>query len=492
MVGAWSYRQRGTPRAAVSGLTRRRPAGRVARYARRDHYASLRRRWPRSPPPSRTWDGGPGWSATTTPWSTGPPPIGPASVGSARTHCCCCRGWARGSCWARWSPTPPFGPPPPSVRPPHGEGCGSCSRCLTACPTGALVAPGVLDARRCLAWLVQAPGSFPEEYRRALGDRIYGCDECQQVCPDQPGRRPAGPTASRRTPASAPWVDLLELLEASDDELMAAHGRWYIAERDPRYLRRNALVALGNVGDGTDPGTERALRRWLSVDDPMLVEHARWAARRAGPARPGGRRPGDPPPGHQRLPAQGGGDPGLPVGAVAPARPRLLRRADRQVPPRRRGLRPGAGRSGASASSGSPSRVLVPGPRLVRRIRDTARRIGADLVVLDPVFPLGLVGPRLGHPLRRGAPRRRGGHPRPPARSAGSWSPTCCGTARWPSRPAAIRPPRPAGPCAGGAMPPVVEIPPGVDLDRFRPLSAATSGRRPGPTSASRPTDRWW
>ena len=65
----------------------------------------------------------------------------------------------------------------------HAEGCGSCSRCLTACPTGALVAPGVLDARRCLAWLVQAPGSFPEEYRQALGDRIYGCDECQQVCP---------------------------------------------------------------------------------------------------------------------------------------------------------------------------------------------------------------------------------------------------------------------------------------------------------------------
>ena len=56
---------------------------------------------------------------------------------------------------------------------------------------------------------------------------------------------------------------------------MAAHGRWYIAGRDPRYLRRNALVALGNVGDGTDPATERALRRWLSVDDEMIVEHAR-------------------------------------------------------------------------------------------------------------------------------------------------------------------------------------------------------------------------
>ena len=63
---------------------------------------------------------------------------------------------------------------------------------------------------------------------------------------------------------------------------MAAHGRWYIPDRQPRYLRRNALVALGNVGDGHHPGTERALSRWLHADDPMLVEHARWAARRLG------------------------------------------------------------------------------------------------------------------------------------------------------------------------------------------------------------------
>ena len=143
------------------------------------------------------------------------------------------------------------------------------------------MAPGVLDARRCLAWLVQAPGSFPQEHRRALGDRIYGCDECQQVCPDQPRRRPKGPSTSPGS-GSESRVDLLEVLEHSDVDLMAAHGRWYIAGRDPRYLRRNALVALGNVGDGTDPATVRALRHWLSVDDEMLVEHAQWAARQLG------------------------------------------------------------------------------------------------------------------------------------------------------------------------------------------------------------------
>jgi epoxyqueuosine reductase len=77
-------------------------------------------------------------------------------------------------------------------------------------------------------------------------------------------------------------VDLLALLDSSDQELLAAHGRWYIPGRDPRYLRRNALVALGNVGEGSDPSTERALRVWLQADDEMLVEHARWAARELG------------------------------------------------------------------------------------------------------------------------------------------------------------------------------------------------------------------
>jgi epoxyqueuosine reductase len=129
--------------------------------------------------------------------------------------------------------------------------------------------------------LVQQPGSFPEQYRRALGDRIYGCDECQQVCPINRvvDRRDPPPPPSAD---SEPSVDLLELLELSDEALMAAYGRWYIADRDPRYLRRNALLALGNVGDGYDPATERALVHWLSVDDEMIVEHARWAAMELG------------------------------------------------------------------------------------------------------------------------------------------------------------------------------------------------------------------
>ncbi len=173
-------------------------------------------------------------------------------------------------------------PLPPSVAP-VPDGCGACRRCLDGCPTGAIVAPGVVDARRCLAWLVQQAGPFPLAYRRALGDRIYGCDDCQEVCPPNAlaeRRRRLPPHRGDGAPQA--WVPLLELLRASDTELLERHGRWYIAGRDPRWLRRNALVALGNVGDGDDPDVEAALRAALSGDDELLREHAAWAAAQLG------------------------------------------------------------------------------------------------------------------------------------------------------------------------------------------------------------------
>ena len=156
------------------------------------------------------------------------------------------------------------------------EGCGPCRRCLDGCPTGAIVEPGVVDARRCLAWLVQATGDFPEEFREALGDRLYGCDDCQEVCP--PNRNATG----RPDPGAQASVDVLDLLGSSDEELMARHGRWYIPARDPRYLRRNALVVLGNTADGSDPAVIRTLRRYARHPDAMLVRHAAWAAQRLG------------------------------------------------------------------------------------------------------------------------------------------------------------------------------------------------------------------
>jgi epoxyqueuosine reductase len=173
-------------------------------------------------------------------------------------------------------------PPAPA---PLADGCGACRRCLPACPTAALVAPGVLDARRCLAWLVQATGVFPAEYRAALGGRIYGCDDCQEVCPENLAAERAAPREGQDYepgPTDQPKVDLLDLLAATDDELLDRFGRWYIPARQPRYLRRNALIALGNTADGRDAAVEAALRRALADPDPLIRGHAVWAAARLG------------------------------------------------------------------------------------------------------------------------------------------------------------------------------------------------------------------
>src|SRR3954452_17951797 len=155
---------------------------------------------------------------------------------------------------------------------PVADGCGTCRRCIDGCPTGAIVAPGVVDARRCLAWLLQAKGDFPLEHRAALGDRIYGCDECQEVCP--PNRRGA------RSGSDDDGIDVLDMLAASDEALLEQFGRWYIAGREPRYLRRNALVVLGNTASPDDDAASTTIERYRHDPDPMLRSHADWAAER--------------------------------------------------------------------------------------------------------------------------------------------------------------------------------------------------------------------
>jgi len=172
----------------------------------------------------------------------------------------------------------------PVATEPVADGCGTCQRCIDGCPTAAIVAPGVVDAGRCLAWLLQRPGVFPPEFRVALGNRIYGCDECQTVCP---------PTVrfERRAPSNQndhiqAWVPLIDLLDADDSAVLDRYGRWYLADRNPIWLRRNALIALGNCADAADgaagASVRRVLHHYLGHAEPILRAHAVWAAARLG------------------------------------------------------------------------------------------------------------------------------------------------------------------------------------------------------------------
>jgi epoxyqueuosine reductase len=156
---------------------------------------------------------------------------------------------------------------------PIHPGCGSCTRCIDACPTGALDEPGVLDATRCLSYWTQVPEPIPEAYREPLGSQLYGCDICQDVCPWNRGverRRGA------LEPDPAAHLDLLAILGDElrlDEDLLR---RLYVPRNDPRWLQRNALVALGNTGDAGAP-TVAVLAAHAAGQDELLAEHARWA-----------------------------------------------------------------------------------------------------------------------------------------------------------------------------------------------------------------------
>jgi epoxyqueuosine reductase len=152
--------------------------------------------------------------------------------------------------------------------------CGSCTLCIEACPTGALDEPGTVDSTKCLSYWTQAPAPIPEDYRAELGAQVYGCDICKDVCPWNRGieRRREG----QAPPAEAtPHVSLVDWLAADGDELVRRFERLYVPRNDPRFLRRNALVAVGNGAGGVD-GLALA-RRFADADDELLRDQAEWA-----------------------------------------------------------------------------------------------------------------------------------------------------------------------------------------------------------------------
>jgi epoxyqueuosine reductase len=154
--------------------------------------------------------------------------------------------------------------------PPLDAGCGECRLCIDACPTGALDEPGTLDATKCLSYWTQAPAAIPEQYRAALGVQVYGCDICQDVCPWNRGVQ----KRREKTESGAGHVDLVEWLEEDGQVLVDAYDRLYIPRNEPRWLRRNAIVALGNVGGSEH---EPLLDRLAADGDDVEREHARWA-----------------------------------------------------------------------------------------------------------------------------------------------------------------------------------------------------------------------
>lgn len=163
--------------------------------------------------------------------------------------------------------------------------CGSCVRCMAACPTNAIPAPFQLDARRCISYLtIELKGSIPEELRPSIGNRIFGCDDCLAVCPwNRFAKESSLMRAHGRMDLSQP--DLLELLGLDDAGFKARFEGTPLMRTKRRGVLRNVCVALGNVGDA---GALAGLERAAGDAEPLIAEHARWAIGQIG-ARVAGR-----------------------------------------------------------------------------------------------------------------------------------------------------------------------------------------------------------
>ena len=152
--------------------------------------------------------------------------------------------------------------------------CGKCTRCIAACPTQAITAPFQLDARKCISYLtIELKGAIPVEFRKAIGNRIYGCDDCLAACPwNRFAREGNLMKAHVREKLKSP--DLVELLSLDEKQFKSRFAGSPILRTKRRGLLRNVCVALGNVGDESAlPVLEKAAHD----SEPLIAEHARWA-----------------------------------------------------------------------------------------------------------------------------------------------------------------------------------------------------------------------
>ncbi|MEK7707883.1 MAG: tRNA epoxyqueuosine(34) reductase QueG [Verrucomicrobiota bacterium] len=157
---------------------------------------------------------------------------------------------------------------------PEKNRCGSCTRCITACPTRAITAPFQLDARLCISYLtIELKGPIPVELRPAIGNRIYGCDDCLAVCPWNRFAR-EGNLMKPHARSDLATPDLVELLQLDEAGFKAGFAGTPMLRTKRRGLLRNVCVALGNVGDES---VLPALQRASNDEEPLIAEHARWA-----------------------------------------------------------------------------------------------------------------------------------------------------------------------------------------------------------------------
>jgi epoxyqueuosine reductase len=163
--------------------------------------------------------------------------------------------------------------------PPRPDMCGTCTACLDACPTGALVAPYVLDATRCISYLtIEVKGPIPEDRREGVGRHVFGCDICQDVCPWNRRRRHAArPEFAARDGLVAPELSAFAALALDEDSFRAAFRGSPVKRAKRRGMLRNLAVALGNSGDA---GHRPMLQRLAEDADPIVREHAAWALAR--------------------------------------------------------------------------------------------------------------------------------------------------------------------------------------------------------------------
>lgn len=155
--------------------------------------------------------------------------------------------------------------------------CGTCARCITACPTDCILPNRALDATRCISYLtIELKGPIPEDLRPAIGDRVFGCDDCLAVCPWNRFAREGRWLRDHRRGDLAS-LPLLEILELDDGAFRRRFTGTPMERSQRRGLRRNACVALGNVGDAT---ALPALGRAAADPEPLVAEHAHWAIER--------------------------------------------------------------------------------------------------------------------------------------------------------------------------------------------------------------------